>query len=276
MTTADQIEDDYDDLYDEEEGGISGLAILAIGLIILTVFGMIVFFSYRFGIREGQARESVPVISADPGNTRTELDFAATTNPREQEVYDTLNGARPAEVLADARAGRDPLEGFSETASAAGESGTAAVNKAENVIASAVKDTVKDTAAARPAPVTTPEVKVAETKPAPKPRPKPVTTTNASTRAVPSVASANPLSGSHVVQVGAFRSNAEAAGYYDKLRARLGSVIANKSDHIQRADLGAKGVYYRLQVGPFSSKEDATAYCNRLKANGQDCIVKAL
>jgi cell division protein FtsN len=42
---------------------------------------------------------------------------------------------------------------------------------------------------------------------------------------------------------------------------------------IQRADLGAKGVFYRLRVGGFSQKTEADAFCDALKAEGDNCIV---
>ena len=44
---------------------------------------------------------------------------------------------------------------------------------------------------------------------------------------------------------------------------------------VQRADLGAKGVFYRLRVGAFEARADATEFCNALKATDQTCIVVA-
>ena len=43
---------------------------------------------------------------------------------------------------------------------------------------------------------------------------------------------------------------------------------------IRRADLGSKGVYYRAQVGPFGTAEDANQLCSNLKAAGGQCIVQ--
>jgi cell division septation protein DedD len=43
---------------------------------------------------------------------------------------------------------------------------------------------------------------------------------------------------------------------------------------VRRADLGAKGVYYRTMVGPFVSAEQATELCSNLKAAGGSCIVQ--
>ena len=42
----------------------------------------------------------------------------------------------------------------------------------------------------------------------------------------------------------------------------------------RRADLGAKGVYYRALVGPFASAEQASSLCSSLKAAGGSCIIQ--
>ena len=42
---------------------------------------------------------------------------------------------------------------------------------------------------------------------------------------------------------------------------------------IQRADLGAKGIYYRARVGPFPTRSEAIEVCEKLKAAGSTCIV---
>ena len=39
-----------------------------------------------------------------------------------------------------------------------------------------------------------------------------------------------------------------------------------------RADLGEKGIYYRVRVGPFNDG-DAARLCGDLKAAGGDCIL---
>ncbi len=83
------------------------------------------------------------------------------------------------------------------------------------------------------------------------------------------------LSGSHVVQVGAFRSNGEADAYWSGMETKLGDYLQYKSKHVEVADLGERGVYYRLRVGPFMSAEAAKTYCSGLKERGQDCLTKA-
>ena len=43
---------------------------------------------------------------------------------------------------------------------------------------------------------------------------------------------------------------------------------------VRRADLGAKGVFYRAMVGPFGSREEAVQVCSSLKQAGGDCVVQ--
>jgi cell division protein FtsN len=45
---------------------------------------------------------------------------------------------------------------------------------------------------------------------------------------------------------------------------------------VQKADLGSKGVWYRLQIGPIVDKTAATKLCGQLKSQGHpDCLVMA-
>lgn len=75
--------------------------------------------------------------------------------------------------------------------------------------------------------------------------------------------------GSGKVQLGAFKTDKEAADSWEKVRKANLSLVSGHSHNIQRADLGAKGVFYRLQLGGFASAEEAKAFCNKLvKAAG--------
>ncbi len=85
-------------------------------------------------------------------------------------------------------------------------------------------------------------------------------------------AAMDPLSGSHLVQVGSFRSEDEAMAEWRRLERRLADLLAGKAHHIERADLGERGVFHRLRIGPFASVDDARAHCAALKERGQDCL----
>ena len=51
------------------------------------------------------------------------------------------------------------------------------------------------------------------------------------------------------------------------------ALLKNVSHNVERADLGAKGIFYRLKAGNFATKDDASAFCNKLKAVGGNCFV---
>ena len=64
------------------------------------------------------------------------------------------------------------------------------------------------------------------------------------------------------LQAGAFQNPTDA----DNLKARLamGGIEAN----VQRADLAAKGIYYRVRIGPFATADAADIMRARLGAEG--------
>ena len=80
--------------------------------------------------------------------------------------------------------------------------------------------------------------------------------------------------GSYLVQVSSQRSEAEAESAYRGIQSKFGSVLGSQPHTVRRADLGAKGVYYRAMVGPFASREEAVQVCSSLKQAGGDCVVQ--
>ena len=87
------------------------------------------------------------------------------------------------------------------------------------------------------------------------------------------VATPNTISGKFVVQIGSFRSEQQALSTWEALANRLPAILGKTSSDIQRADLGAKGIYYRLRAAAFADRASANSFCGQLKSNGQDCIV---
>jgi len=78
--------------------------------------------------------------------------------------------------------------------------------------------------------------------------------------------------GGVLVQVAAQRSEDAALASYRSLQQRYPSILGAFQPRIVRADLGEKGVYYRVRVGPFADG-DAARLCNDLKSAGGDCIL---
>lgn len=80
--------------------------------------------------------------------------------------------------------------------------------------------------------------------------------------------------GGYAVQVTSQRSEAEAEAAYRALQAKYPQELGSHRPLVRRADLGAKGTYYRAMVGPFASSEQAAELCSKLKAAGGSCIVQ--
>jgi hypothetical protein len=80
--------------------------------------------------------------------------------------------------------------------------------------------------------------------------------------------------GSYAVQVTSQRSEAAAQAEFRALKAKFPTQLGDHEPIVRRADLGAKGVYYRALVGPYASMDQAAAMCSSLKAAGGTCIVQ--
>ena len=89
--------------------------------------------------------------------------------------------------------------------------------------------------------------------------------------AVPAAASSG---GGYAVQVTSQRSEADAKASFKELQAKFPGQLSGREPIIRRADLGAKGVYYRALVGPYASAEQAAGACSSIKAAGGNCLVQ--
>jgi cell division septation protein DedD len=59
---------------------------------------------------------------------------------------------------------------------------------------------------------------------------------------------------------------------WEKMKAR-NKALAAKKPVVVRADLGAKGVFYRVRLVGFDSQSDASSECSRLKSRGVKCYI---
>lgn len=80
--------------------------------------------------------------------------------------------------------------------------------------------------------------------------------------------------GRYAVQVTSQRSEADAKASFRELQAKFPNQLSGHEPIIRRADLGAKGVYYRALVGPYASAEQAAGACSSIKAAGGNCLVQ--
>lgn len=74
------------------------------------------------------------------------------------------------------------------------------------------------------------------------------------------------------VQLASFASKQKAEQVWKNLSHK--STSFHKMPHrVATANLGAKGTFYRLQAGEFSSRLEAEKFCRLLKKNHQDCFI---
>jgi len=102
-------------------------------------------------------------------------------------------------------------------------------------------------------------------KPAPKPAPKPV--------AKPAPAPKPTVSKSYQVQLAAVRSTATAQSEWKRMQRRFPGELGKLSLNVVRADLGKKGIFYRLRAGPVANASAAKAICSALKAKKSGCLI---
>jgi cell division septation protein DedD len=115
--------------------------------------------------------------------------------------------------------------------------------------------------AAAPAP--TPKVAAAEPKHEPAPAPK-----------AHEPAPAPKAASKYVVQVGSKRNQTDALATFADIQQKYPKLLANYRPIVQKADLGSKGTWYRLRIGPIDDKSEAYKLCGQLKSQGlPDCLV---
>jgi hypothetical protein len=76
------------------------------------------------------------------------------------------------------------------------------------------------------------------------------------------------------VQVSSQRSEAEAQSAFRSLQAKYPNQLGGRQLQILKADLGAKGTYYRAAVGPFGNANEAAELCSSLKSAGGQCLIQ--
>ncbi len=99
---------------------------------------------------------------------------------------------------------------------------------------------------------------------APKPIPPP--------SAAPSNATPSGGSGGFRIQLASLRSETEAQTEWKRIAGRYPGVVGGLSMHISKADLGEKGIFYRVQGGGVDEAR-AKTICAQLNAQKVGCVV---
>ena len=79
--------------------------------------------------------------------------------------------------------------------------------------------------------------------------------------------------GSFRIQLGAFRTLAKARNHGQGLKRQHRSLLGRLDMVVERVDLGAKGIFYRLRAGPIANKQTARSLCRTLGKRRINCFL---
>lgn len=117
----------------------------------------------------------------------------------------------------------------------------------------------------------------AEVRPRPAPETAIVESETAASEGPPQLGAAPAFAanGPYVAQLAALQSEAATDQAWRRLSSRAPQLFAHARLDVERADLGQRGIYYRVRAGYFPDRANAARFCERIRQMGQDCIVAA-
>jgi hypothetical protein len=294
----------------EEEEDVEGSRLpllIVLALLVLAMFGGVVWLAYTQGVARG--RGETPVLTAAAGPERVAPPQGTASNTVPYQGFKIYEQPAPSDDSADSGPPA-PKPIASAPAPVAAQVPKPAPAPAATALKPALPPPAKLAAApaSQPAPApkpapaprtvaaliqqanSAPAPAAPAAKPAPAPKQAPAPAGGPATAAprqlgaatgapapvkmaVAAPAAAKPsASGGYVLQIGAYKSQADADAAWKIYKAKHAALLSAYSDDIQQADLGDKGAWYRLRISGFADKEMATSLCDRLKADGGACI----
>jgi hypothetical protein len=248
---------------DEDVEGSRLPLLIVIALLVLAAFGGVVWLAYQRGVQQGHA-EVPRVIAAEPGPAKVApVSPGGTPTPYTGlKIYQ-----QPAPPNEDADSG--PSRPVAAKPAPAAVSIAAAKPAPVKTTAAVVDATPIRPTQAKPAPATATPAKPASIRAA----------EGGGTRRVVAPDTTPPLtlpattasSGNGVLQIGAYKSEADANAAWTTYKAKHASLVGSMSPDIKQVDLGAKGIWYRLRIVA-SDKSVASLLCEKLKSEGGACI----
>lgn len=302
----------FDGSVDEDEESEEGSRLpllIVIALLVLAAFAGVVYLAYTQGVARGRADAPRVVVAqasgsklkvyqqaAPPDEDATEADSvpppptpapAPAPNAAPAVSATAQPSAAPAAPLRQTTAASSPAT--RPTKSSTSETKTARAMDADSVpsqskpAAAPAAPTDARVATHAPAALVPPASTTAAESP-------PVAATGAPTepQAAPEsrVASAPPASkggaadtqakpaarAGVLLQIGAYKSQDEAQTAWQEFQTRH-ALAGGYTSNIKKVNLGDKGTWYRLRIGPFADRDDANALCAKLKADGAACLL---
>ncbi len=242
-----------------QDGGSSrGMLMLVAALVVVGVFGAVVWNAYSQGVRTDGAVTAPRLAEDGPFKVRPEPAEATESAALEATVFERFEGPSAKPDAAEAIAEPTP-----ETRPA-----PPVAQPAEKLDGNAAETSA-------PAPAPKPAKAVDKPAPTPKPAPQPAATpAPAATQTLPPVetaASGFTAGGKYLVQIGASASEAGADQEWSRWKGKGGALFTGAEKIIVSADVGGRTVY-RIRVGSFATAEAADSFCAAFKGKGGDCF----
>ena len=127
--------------------------------------------------------------------------------------------------------------------------------------------------AAAPVDMAAPAAPTAVSEPAVPSAPAPATEQTAAPAAPVAAKSSAPAGQGYLIQLSAVRTEQAAQDEWARMVKKNADVLGGLEPVIQRADLGAKGIYYRVRGGWLASRAEAKAICDELTRRNVGCII---
>lgn len=282
----DGAEDDVD-----EEGSRLPLLIV-IALLVLAAFGGVVYLAYTEGVQKGRS-DAPRVITAQAGPARVAPTDAGGTvtpykglkiyeqpAPTDEDNADEDSAPPPPTDVSPAKSALTPPPAATQPllaqpkpapATTAALTQTPTAKPAPTVVKPAVvkppvvSPATSTTQVATAAPKSlTPAVAPKPTPVVAKPAPVEVKPAPVVPKPVPAAATPAATGAAYVLQIGSYKSEAEANAAFAALKGKNATLLSGYSSNIKQVDLGPKGTWYRLRVGSFGDKDSAAALCQRM------------
>ncbi len=253
----------------EPDSGRRGLGLaFGIGAVTLLIFGGILWWAYS---SDGEnAGATVPVIAADetPIKVKPEEEGGLEVPDQDKLVYDNIaegeEGTGKVEQL---------LPGPEEPVTPPQPATAAAIGTAQPAPLTATEEDTDAALAEATPPPAAPEPAPAAAAPAEPVAPAPVQEAAAPAAAAPAPTVQPATGGSWKIQLAAVKSDPAARQEWGRMQQAHSDLLGDMRLTVQRADLGDKGVYFRIQAGPLPDRTTAEDVCAELKAAKQPCLV---
>lgn len=256
---------------------MSRLLKIIVGVVVITVISLVTWAVWPDN--QGISDESIPIVRADAGDYKVEpedrggmpipnkdstifeaMEPAPTEEKKvESLLEDTEQPLRKEEIFMDGGMAENPIDGVS-------------VPPSETIVPNQEKVAVeKPVVAEEPQPVV--EEKVAPTIVEEKKEEKKidVIATLKKDAGTDKPKEKSVAKGNTYIQLASVKSDADAKAKWSQLKSKYTS-LQSFDLRVSRADLGAKGVFYRVQAGSMPA-DVAVSTCAKIKSAGGDCLV---